>query len=247
MRCERGVLRRADGSARYSQDLTSVLVAVYGPCEVKKRREELDRATIEVIVRPRAGVPGVRERELEASLQGLIEPLVVRTLHPRTAISIVAQVVQDDGALAAALVNGTAIALMDAGVPMRGLPSAVTVAIVPAEGDATSKKGEATPPSSGRPTGDPACPAQLLLDPTANEEACAHSVHTIACVRHNAADGPSDTPATPAESQLPALLAMSGTAGLRADALDDAVSLAQGAHGAICLFARRAMQLGGGS
>ena len=45
---EPGVLSRADGSARFSHDKTEVLVAVYAPAEVKRARERLDAATIEV-------------------------------------------------------------------------------------------------------------------------------------------------------------------------------------------------------
>lgn len=168
MACERGVLRRADGSARYSHDLTSVLVAVYGPCEVKKRREELERATVEVIVRPPAGPPRAREREMEAQLHGLFAPLIVGALHPRTAISIVVQLVDDDGSACAAAINATAVALMDAGVALRAMPSAVALALG-ADGDAAS----------------------ALLDPCRSEEERAAGALTIACARApSAADAP---------------------------------------------------------
>ena len=43
LRCEFGVLERADGSARISQGATSVLAGVYGPAEVKASKERPDR------------------------------------------------------------------------------------------------------------------------------------------------------------------------------------------------------------
>ena len=53
------MLQRADGSAKWSQDGSVVLVAVYGPKQAEIRKEQADRAIIEVVMRPREGVPGV--------------------------------------------------------------------------------------------------------------------------------------------------------------------------------------------
>lgn len=55
---ELGVLNRADGSVKYTQGDSSVLVAVYGPAEVKPKFERPDRATIDVVFKPRSGLPG---------------------------------------------------------------------------------------------------------------------------------------------------------------------------------------------
>lgn len=54
--CERGLLQRADGSARWSQDKTSVLAAVYGPRSTFGRKEDSERAVVEVIFKPHAGL-----------------------------------------------------------------------------------------------------------------------------------------------------------------------------------------------
>ena len=132
---EPGVLSRADGSARFSHDKTEVLVAVYAPAEVKRARERLDAATIEVIVRPRAGLPGPVERELEQLLISTLEPCLITALHPRTAVSIVVQITHDDGGLLSAALNGTCVALMHAGVPMRGMLTGCCIAMMPS-GDA---------------------------------------------------------------------------------------------------------------
>lgn len=54
--CERGLLQRADGSARWSQDKTSVLAAVYGPCSTFGRKEDSEKAVVEVFFKPHAGL-----------------------------------------------------------------------------------------------------------------------------------------------------------------------------------------------
>ena len=149
---EPGVLSRADGSARFSHDKTEVLVAVYAPTEVKRARERLDAATIEVIVRPRAGLPGPVERELEQLLISTLEPCLITALHPRTAVSIVVQITHDDGGLLSAALNGTCVALMHAGVPMRGMLTGCCIALMPS-GDA-------------------------LLDPTLEEQQAATAART---------------------------------------------------------------------
>ena len=51
MKCELGLLERADGSARVVQGTTSVLCAVYGPAEVKVSKELADRYVTAVIIR----------------------------------------------------------------------------------------------------------------------------------------------------------------------------------------------------
>ena len=51
-------LHRADGSATYSQSGYSVTAAVNGPIEVQRRDELPEEATVDVAVRPAAGVGG---------------------------------------------------------------------------------------------------------------------------------------------------------------------------------------------
>ena len=164
---EPGVLSRADGSARFSHDKTEVLVAVYGPAEVKRSREQVDAATIEVIVRPRAGMPGPVERELEQLLVSTLQPCLITALHPRTAISIVVQVTHDDGGLLSAALNGACVALMHAGVPMRGMLTGCCIAMMPS-GDA-------------------------VLDPTLEEQQGAEAVVTYGIEVRQRADEPQAT------------------------------------------------------
>ncbi|XP_063793919.1 exosome complex component RRP46 isoform X4 [Pseudophryne corroboree] len=56
--CEQSGLSRPDGSAKFLQGDTSVLAGVYGPAEIKVSKEMHDKSTIEVILRPKVGLPG---------------------------------------------------------------------------------------------------------------------------------------------------------------------------------------------
>ncbi|XP_074163009.1 exosome complex component RRP46 isoform X3 [Sminthopsis crassicaudata] len=64
--CEQNLLSRPDGSASFLQGFllprpsagdTSVLVGVYGPAEVKVSKEIFNKATLEVILKPKIGLP----------------------------------------------------------------------------------------------------------------------------------------------------------------------------------------------
>ena len=52
------LLHRADGSATCSQNGYSVIAAVNGPMDVQRRDELPEEATVDVAVRPAAGVGG---------------------------------------------------------------------------------------------------------------------------------------------------------------------------------------------
>ncbi|NXW26190.1 EXOS5 protein, partial [Circaetus pectoralis] len=97
--CEQGLLSRPDGSAAFLQGDTSVLVGLYGPAEVKVSKELPDRAALEVLLRPKVGLPGVIERSREQLLRRTCEAVVLGVLHPRTAITLVLQVLSDAGSV----------------------------------------------------------------------------------------------------------------------------------------------------
>ena len=102
---EPGALSRADGAARFAHGTTEVLAAVYGPTEARRARERINEACIEVVVRPPAGMPGPMEREMEQLIGQTLQHLVLTTFHPRAAISVVVQVLADDGALLSAVLH----------------------------------------------------------------------------------------------------------------------------------------------
>jgi exosome complex component RRP46 len=55
---ELSVLRKADGSASYSENGYTIIGSVNGPIEVQRRDELPDEAAIDVIIRPANGTGG---------------------------------------------------------------------------------------------------------------------------------------------------------------------------------------------
>ncbi|XP_074872413.1 exosome complex component RRP46 [Carettochelys insculpta] len=152
--CELGLLSRPDGSAAFLQGDTSVLAGLYGPAEVKVSRELYDQATLEVLLKPKVGLPGVFEKNREQLIRKTCEAVILGTLHPRTSITIVLQVISDAGSLLACCLNAACMGLMDAGLPMKCLFCGVTCAV-----DAAGT---------------------VSLDPTARQEKEARAVLTFA-------------------------------------------------------------------
>ena len=56
--CERGVLDRADGSAKWTQDGTIVLAGVYGPKQTSLSLEDAEQAVVGVVFTPKSGKSG---------------------------------------------------------------------------------------------------------------------------------------------------------------------------------------------
>ncbi|XP_064260121.1 exosome complex component RRP46 [Passer domesticus] len=152
--CELGLLSRPDGSAAFLQGDTSVLAGLYGPAEAKLSKELPDRAALEVLLRPKVGLPGVLERSREQLLRQTCEAAVLGALHPRTAVSLVLQVLSDAGSLLSCCLNAACMALLDAGLPLAALFCGVTCALQP--------------------------DGAILLDPTARQEQEARAVLTFA-------------------------------------------------------------------
>eukprot|EP01091_Cochliopodium_minus_P018817 TRINITY_DN7727_c0_g1_i1.p1 TRINITY_DN7727_c0_g1~~TRINITY_DN7727_c0_g1_i1.p1 ORF type:complete len:239 (-),score=44.84 TRINITY_DN7727_c0_g1_i1:26-742(-) len=126
---EQSLLNRADGSAKLNLGDTSVIVAIYGPNEVKMKNEIVEKATIEVIFQASSGKNGKRELEYAFIIQEILEYCILTTLHPRTAIRVVIQVVKDSGSLLSVAINATTMALLDSGISMKSLPVSLTMAV----------------------------------------------------------------------------------------------------------------------
>ncbi|XP_067170571.1 exosome complex component RRP46 [Apteryx mantelli] len=165
--CEQGLLSRPDGSAAFIQGDTSVLAGLYGPGEVKGSKELPDQAALEVLLRPKVGLPAVTPRlgrgggaQREQLIRRTCEAVLLGALHPRTAVTLVLQVLSDIGSLLSCCLNAACLGLLDAGLPLASLFCGVTCAL--------------------RPDG------RLLLDPTARQEQEARAVLTFAI---DSADG----------------------------------------------------------
>jgi exosome complex component RRP46 len=128
-------LRRADGSAVFTDGLYTVIAGVNGPVEVQRRDEIPDEAAIELNLRPAAGVGGPRERWLEEIVHAVIKNVLLVHLHPRTLVQITLQIAKEpqvkarqtvaDIAIIPTLVNSAFIALIDSGLPLATTMSAV--------------------------------------------------------------------------------------------------------------------------
>ncbi|GAB0496572.1 hypothetical protein MMPV_007885 [Pyropia vietnamensis] len=121
-----------------------------------------------------AGVPSwdavVADRAAEGRLAAALQAVVLLSAHPRAAISVAVHVVTaGGGGVEAAVLNAAAAALVDAGVPLRGVLAAGSVA-AHADADATAVVDEATTDGGSR----------LWVDPTVEEAAAATTVLTVA-------------------------------------------------------------------
>lgn len=129
LRCEQSLLNKTDGSASFFQGNTHVMAAAYGPAEVRSSKELIDKATLEVVFRPKVGLPGCAEKLLERVIRNSCEPVVLTSRHPRSSLTIVVQLVQDSGSLLACAINAACMAMIDAGFPMKCLVCAVSCAL----------------------------------------------------------------------------------------------------------------------
>jgi exosome complex component RRP41 len=130
IKMEVGVLNNADGSAYLEQGKNKVLAAVYGPKEVHPKHLALaDRAILRCryhmapfsVEERKSPAPSRREIELSKVIREALEPAVFLEYYPRTAIDIFIEILQADGGTRCAGITTAALALADAGVPMRDL------------------------------------------------------------------------------------------------------------------------------
>lgn len=117
-----------------------------------------DGETMKQLATPLPPGGGATERELESFLSDALSSCIMLERYPRCVIQVVVQIVQADGSVLGTAVNCAALALMDAGVAMRGLPVATTCLVV-----------------GKQPQIDESC---IWIDPTAEEESA--EKHSIA-------------------------------------------------------------------
>lgn len=130
---EVGVISRADGSAYIEQGKNKILAAVYGPREVHPKHLALqDKAVLKCryhmapfsVQERKSPAPSRREIELSKVVRYSLEPAIFVEYYPRTMIDILIEVLQADGGTRCASITVAALALADAGIPMRDLVAA---------------------------------------------------------------------------------------------------------------------------
>ena len=124
----------------FVDDHTHVLASVSGPLEVRLAAENPTKATFEVSVRPLASIPGTDAKALGATIKSLLTPSLLLTRHPRTLIQLVVQPLSPSlmgsskgissfhPTIAAASINASSLAMMNASVTMKGVVCAIAVA-----------------------------------------------------------------------------------------------------------------------
>lgn len=168
IKIEVGVLSRADGSCYMEMGGNKVMAAVYGPREVHPRhlqkatraivRYRYNMASFSVEDRKRPG-PDRRSHELSKVGREALEPVIMTSNFPRSVIDIFVEVLQADAGTRTAGINAAAVALADAGIPMKGLVSSCAAGKVDGKVVLDLMKeednfGEADMPIAITPTGE---------------------------------------------------------------------------------------------
>lgn len=125
-----GVLPNADGSAYIEHGKNKILAAAYGPREMHpKHLAQADRMVLRCryhmapfsVPERKSPAPSRREVELSKVIKESLEPALFLELYPRTGVDVFVEVLQADGGTRCASITAAALAIADAGVPMRDL------------------------------------------------------------------------------------------------------------------------------
>ncbi|MFN3384593.1 MAG: exosome complex exonuclease Rrp41 [Archaeoglobaceae archaeon] len=132
-------LKRADGSCYLEMGKNRVVAAVYGPREAHPRhiqdptkavvRYRYNMAPFSVEERKRPG-PDRRSVEISKVSKEAFEAVIMKELFPRSVIDIFVEVLQADAGSRTACINAASVALVDAGIPIKGILTSVAVAKV---------------------------------------------------------------------------------------------------------------------
>jgi exosome complex component RRP41 len=130
IKIEANVLKRADGSAYLEWGGNRILAAVYGPREAHPRHMQdptkalvqcrYNMAAFSVMDRKRPG-PDRRSIEISKILSEALEYVVFTEQFPRTSIDVFIEILQADAGTRCSGLTAAAVALADAGIPMKDL------------------------------------------------------------------------------------------------------------------------------
>ncbi|HEY4699873.1 MAG TPA: exosome complex exonuclease Rrp41 [Nitrososphaerales archaeon] len=127
-----GVIQNANGSAYIEFGKNKILAGVYGPKEVHPKHMALSDTAVlrcRYHMTPfstdtrKNPAPSRREVEISKVIREALEPALILTDYPRTAIDVYVEVLQSDGGSRCAGVTAASLALADAGINMLDLVS----------------------------------------------------------------------------------------------------------------------------
>lgn len=131
VKIEVGVLHRAEGSCYLEWGGNKVLAAVYGPREAVPRHTQnplraiinarYNMAAFSVDDRKRPG-PDRRSREISKVISEALTNAVLVEKFPRAAIDVNIEVLDAEAGTRCAGLTAAAVALVDAGIPMKDIP-----------------------------------------------------------------------------------------------------------------------------
>jgi len=136
MEAKVGIIKRADGSAMFRIGKTIAIASVYGPRELFPGflqnpetgilRSNYDMLSFSVNERKRPG-PNRRSVEISMVTNNSLLPALDLSKFPNTVVDVFIEIIQADSGTRCAGICAASMALADAGIPMRGLVSAISV------------------------------------------------------------------------------------------------------------------------
>ncbi|KKK46414.1 hypothetical protein LCGC14_1140390 [marine sediment metagenome] len=136
IKMEVGVIKNADGSAYLEWGNNKIYAAVYGPREVHPHHlAKPDRGILRVFYRMatfsvfdrKRPAPGRREKEISMVITDCLKPVLFLELYPGTSFEVYIEVMDADGGTRCASTTAAALALADAGIPMKSLVTGIAV------------------------------------------------------------------------------------------------------------------------
>ena len=137
MEAKAGVIPNADGSASFRSGKTWAIAAVYGPREIYPRfladpKKGLLRCHYSMMPFSGSGErirPGSSRRAQEISLvmKNALQPVIDLSAFPNSVVDVFIELPQTDAGTRCAAISAAAMALADAGIPMKDMISSVAV------------------------------------------------------------------------------------------------------------------------
>jgi len=165
LKIESGVLPNADGSAYIEMGRNKIICGVFGPREMHPKHQAKPNEAVlrcryhmaPFSVDPRRSpAPSRRDQEISMVMRSALEPAVFLERYPRASIDVYVEVLEADGGTRCASINAAAVALVDAGIPMKDLVASCAAGKIEDKlildlGDYEDKKGQSDMPVAYMP------------------------------------------------------------------------------------------------